>query len=236
MMGSRLNRRDLLKYSSAAALSALAPRGALAEVKTGVPLYGLSAFGELKYPADFTHFEYTNPDAPKGGTFCFSPGTWFFNQSPQTFNTLNGFSARGDAPPRIELCFDTLMASALDEPDSIYGLVAENVTVSEDKKTFVFKMRPEARFHDGSPLTAHDAAFSYETLKTKGHPDLIVLMAELKEIVAQDDHTLRLGFSGKHSDRAILDSAATIPIFSKAWYATRDFDTSTLEAPLGSGA
>ncbi|SDO36919.1 extracellular solute-binding protein [Phyllobacterium sp. OV277] len=236
MMGSRLNRRDLLKYSSAAALSALAPRVALAEVKTGVPLYGLSAFGELKYPADFTHFEYTNPDAPKGGTFCFSPGTWFFNQSPQTFNTLNGFSARGDAPPRIELCFDTLMASALDEPDSIYGLVAENVTVSEDKKTFVFKMRPEARFHDGSPLTAHDAAFSYETLKTKGHPDLIVLMAELKEIVAQDDHTLRLGFSGKHSDRAILDIAATIPIFSKAWYATRDFDASTLEAPLGSGA
>ena len=84
----------------------------------GCPLHGLSAFGELKYPKDFTHFDYANPDAPKGGTFAFSPPNWLFNQSPQTFNTLNTFSAKGDAPPRMELCYDTLMASALDEPDS----------------------------------------------------------------------------------------------------------------------
>ncbi|WP_188345826.1 extracellular solute-binding protein [Phyllobacterium sp. 628] len=235
-MGGHLNRRDLLKYSGSAALAALAPRLALADVKTGVPLHGLSAFGELKYPKDFTHFDYTNPDAPKGGTFCFSPPTWYFNQSTQTFNTLNGFSGRGDAPPRMELCFDSLMTSAQDEPDAIYGLVAESVTVSDDKRTFTFKLRPEARFHDGSPLTAHDAAFSYETLKAKGHPDLSLILTELQEIVAEDDHTLRLTFSGKHSDRAILDIAAAIPILSKAWYATRDFDASTLEAPLGSGA
>jgi microcin C transport system substrate-binding protein len=231
-----LNRRDLLKISSATILTAMAPRLALAEVATEVPLHGLSAFGELKYPKDFTHFDYASPDAPKGGTFAFSPQTWLFNQSPQTFNTLNTFSAKGDAPPRMELCFDTLMASALDEPDSIYGLVAETVTVSADRNSFTFRLRPEARFNDGSPITAHDVVFSYQTLQKKGHPQLLLLLTEMKEIVAEDDHTLRLTFTGKHSDRAILDIAGSMPILSKAWYATRDFDASTLEPPLGSGA
>ncbi len=233
---TRLNRRDLLKISSATVLTAMAPRLALAEVATEVPLHGLSAFGELKYPKDFKNFDYASPDAPKGGTFAFSPPTWLFNQSPQTFNTLNTFSAKGDAPPRMELCFSTLMTGALDEPDSIYGLVAETVTVSADRNSFVFKLRPEARFHDGSPLTAHDVVFSYQTIKDKGNPELLLLLTEMKEIVAEDEHSLRITFTGKHSDRAILDVAGSIPIFSKAWYATRDFDASTLEAPLGSGA
>ena len=231
-----LNRRDVLKVSSATILTAMAPRLALAEVVTGAPLHGLSAFGELKYPKDFTHFDYANPDAPKGGTFAFSPPNWLFNQSPQTFNTLNTFSAKGDAPPRMELCYDTLMASALDEPDSVYGLVAETVTVSADRNSFTFKLRPEARFHDDSPLTAHDVVFSVQTMQKKGHPELLLLLTEMKEIVAEDDHTLRLTFTGKHSDRAILDVAASMPILSRTWYATRDFDASTLEPPLGSGA
>jgi len=233
---TRLTRRDLLKISSATILTVTMPRVALAEVATGVPLHGLSAFGELKYPKDFTHFDYASPDAPKGGTFAFSPPTWLFNQSPQTFNTLNTFSPKGDAPPRMELCFDSLMTSALDEPDSIYGLVAETVTVSTDRNTFTFKLRPEARFHDGSPLTAQDVVFSYQTMQKQGHPELLLLLTEMKEIVAEDDHTLRLAFTGKHSDRAILDIAGTMPILSKAWYATRNFEASTLEPPLGSGA
>ncbi|RCW87473.1 extracellular solute-binding protein [Phyllobacterium bourgognense] len=232
---TRPTRRDVLKISSATILTAMAPRLALSEVATGVPLHGLSAFGELKYPKDFTHFDYANPDAPKGGTFAFSPWSWFFNQSTQTFNTLNSFSPKGDAPPRMELCFDTLMESALDEPDSIYGLVAETVTVSADRNTFTFKLRSEARFHDGSPLTAHDVVFSYQTIQKKGHPSLLLLLTEMKEIVAVDDHTLRISFTGKHSDRAILDIASTMPILSKTWYATRDFDASTLEPPLASG-
>jgi microcin C transport system substrate-binding protein len=233
---TRMNRRNLLKISSATILTAMAPRLALAEIETDVPLHGLSAFGELKYPEDFTHFDYASPDAPKGGTFAFSPPTWLYNQSPQTFNTLNTYSPKGDAPPRMELCFDTLMASALDEPDSIYGLVAETVTVSANRNSFTFKLRPEARFHDGSPMTAHDVVFSYQALQKKGHPQLLLLLTEMKEIVAEDDHTLRLTFTGKHSDRAILDIAASMPILSKAWYATRDFEASTLEPPLGSGA
>lgn len=229
------NRRELMKLSGAAILTAMAPKLALADVQTDVPLHGLSAFGELKYPKDFTHFDYASPDAPKGGTFAFSPNTWVFNQSPQTFNTLNTFSNKGDAPPRMELCFDTLMASALDEPDSIYGLVAETVTVSADRNSFTFKLRPEARFHDGSPITAEDVVFSFETLKDKGHPQLRLVLTELTKIAALDAHTVQLIFSGKHSDRAILD-IASIPIFSSKWYATRDFAASTMEPPLGSGA
>ena len=127
---TRLSRRDVLKISSATILTAIAPRLALADVATGVPLHGLSAFGELKYRQDFTHFDYASPDAPKGGTFAFSPPTWLYNQSPQTFNTLNTFSAKGDAPPRMETLLRHADGSALDEPDSIYGLVAETVTVS----------------------------------------------------------------------------------------------------------
>ncbi|MGH7005980.1 MAG: ABC transporter substrate-binding protein, partial [Alphaproteobacteria bacterium] len=199
------SRRDLLKISGGTILTAVAPRLALAQVATEVPLHGLSAFGDLKYAKDFMHFDYANPDAPKGGTFAFSPATWLFNQSPQTFNTLNSFSPKGDAPPRMELCFDTLMASALDEPDSIYGLVAETVSVSGDRNAFTFKLRPEARFHDGSPLTAQDVVFSYKTIREKGHPSLLLLLTEMKEVVATDDHTVHLAFSGRHSDRAILE-------------------------------
>ncbi len=231
-----LNRRDVLKISSATILTAIAPRVALADIATGVPLHGLSAFGELKYRQDFTHFDYANPEAPKGGSFVFSPPNWLYNQSPQTFNTLNTYSPKGDAPPRMDLCYDTLMAPALDEPDSIYGLVAETVTVSADRNTFTFKLRPEARFHDGSSLTAHDVVFSFQTLQKKGHPELLLLLTQMKEIAAEDDHTLRLTFTGKHSDRAILDIAGYMPILSKAWYATRDFEASTLQPPLGSGA
>jgi microcin C transport system substrate-binding protein len=231
----RLHRRDLLKISGTAVLTAVAPKLAFADVQTDVPLHGLSAFGDLKYPKDFTHFDYASPDAPKGGTFAFSPSTWLYNQSPDTFNTLNSFGAKGDAPPRMELCFDALMALALDEPDSIYGLVAQTVTVSADRRSFTFKLRSEARFHDGSPITAEDVVFSYQTLKEKGHPQFVVALTELKEMAAPDQGTVRLTFSGNHSDRAILDVAA-MPILSKAWYSTRALEASTLEPPLGSGA
>lgn len=229
-----IDRRSFLSLSGSAAIAAFLPGRAFADAPTGTPLHGLSAFGELKYPADFTHFDYASPDAPKGGTFTFGPPNWVYNQSPLTFNTLNSFSNKGDAPPRMELCFDSLMASALDEPDAIYGLVAESVTISDDRNSYVFKLRPEARFSDGSPLTAEDAAFSYMTLKEKGHPELLLALTELQEAKAEDEHTLRLTFSGKHSARAILD-AAGMPIFSKAWYAARDFSASILEPPLGSG-
>ena len=85
--------------------------------------HGLSIFGDLKYAADFPYFDYVNPDAPKGGRFVLSPGSWSHNQNPQTFNTLNGYVTKGDAPPRLELIFDSLMGGAGDEADAAYGLL-----------------------------------------------------------------------------------------------------------------
>lgn len=235
----KLNRRAVLSGFMAIGGSAMgAPflgRHAFADVPVNQPLHGISAFGELKYAADFTHFDYASPDAPKGGNFTFNPPVWTLNQNPQTFNTLNSFSAKGDAPPRMELTFDSLMVAALDEPDALYGLVAKSITLSEDRNACLYELRAEARFHDGSPLTAADVVFTYQTLKEKGHPELRLTLAEFIRAEADGDHKVRLVFSGKQSPRAFLD-AATMPILSTKWYENRSFDSSALEAPLGSGA
>lgn len=228
------SRREFLALGAATAAAPLFGRPAFAAVPTDAPLHGLSAFGDLKYGPDFQQFEYVNIDAPKGGTFNFGPSQWVFNQNPQTFNTLNSFVPKGDAPPRMELCFDSLMTSALDEPDAIYGQLARTVTVSADRNSFEFVLRPEARFHDGSPLTAEDAAFTYNIFKEQGHPDIWLTLRELTEAVALDDGRLRLTFSGKQSDRTILEAAA-FPILSKAYFEKVPFDSSRMEPPLGSG-
>ena len=127
--------------------------------------HGLSAFGDLAYPADFKNFAYVNPDAPKGGTL--SLVGW---GGVTTFDSLNSFILKGDAAQGLDLLFDSLMTRALDEPDAVYGLVASNAEVAPDGMSVTFKLRPEAKFNDGSPLTADDVVFSFETLKTKGHP------------------------------------------------------------------
>lgn len=229
-----LTRRALLALSGAGLAAAAWPARSLAAIATGEPLHGLSAFGELKYGRDFTHFDYASPDAPKGGTFNFQPPNWAFNQNVLTFSTLNTFVRTGDAPPRMEMCFDSLMTRALDEPDAIYGLLAESVTVSDDAESFTFRLRPQARFHDGTPLTAEDVAFSYNLFKEKGHPALMLPLAEMTEATAEDENTFRLSFTGDQSARTILD-VALYPIVSKAFYTDNPFDSSQLNAPLGSG-
>lgn len=230
-----LPRRDFLALGGAAFAAALLPGRAFAAIPTGVKLHGLSAFGDLKYKSDFTHFDYVNVDAPQGGTFNFSPPNWNYNQNTETFNTLNSFTPKGDAPPRMAMCFDSLMARALDEPDAVYGLIADGVTISDDRKSFEFSLRPEARFHDGTPLTAEDAAFTFKLFKDKGHPDLALSLTHLEDAVAVDPRTLRLSFSGKHSVRTILN-VAEFPILSKTFYSANPFDSSQLNPPLGCGA
>lgn len=233
-MSTRLPRRDFLALGAAAAAAPFIPGRAFAASPTGTGLHGLSAFGDLKYGPDFTHFDFVNLDAPKGGTFNFSPNYWYFNQSPLTFNTLNTFVARGDAPPRMELCYDSLMVRAIDEPDAIYGLLAKSVTISDDRNSFDFALRPEARFNDGTPFTADDAVFAFDLFKKDGHPNLLLPLSHLKEAKALDPHTLRLTFDGKQSDLTILD-IATYAIPAKAFFETHPFDASELKAPMGSG-
>jgi microcin C transport system substrate-binding protein len=227
-----LTRRAALKLAGAGAALALAPPFAWAAGRTG--LHGLSIFGDLKYPKGFKHFDYVNADAPKGGRMNFQPPNWYFNQSTQTFNTLNSYVLRGDSPPRMELIFDTLMASASDEPDSVYGLLAESVDVSDDANTYTFHLRPEARFHDGSKLTADDVAWSLTVLKEKGHPNISQVIREMVKAEATDPATVVVTFSGRQT-RSTIFTIVGLPIFSRAYYAAKPFESGSLEAPLGSG-
>ncbi|MGN6549066.1 MAG: extracellular solute-binding protein [Pararhizobium sp.] len=235
--GRPVGRRTVLRAGALAGAGLLVP-GALRAARAAEPdaerRHGLSAFGELKYPADFKHFAYVRSDAPKGGTFNFGPSNWVFNQNAETFNTLNSFVLKGDAPPRMEMCFDTLMTSALDEPDALYCHLAEWVSVSADGNLYTFGLR-EARFHDGTPVTAEDVAFSWRTAKEKGHPQLSFPLAEMIEARARDARTVEIRFSGRQSPHAMLASAASVPVFSKAYYASRPFDSSSLDVPLSSG-
>lgn len=202
--------------------------------EAGPSVHGISVFGDLKYPADFHHFDYVNPEAPKGGVFSFIQTVRAYNQSFLTFNTFNAYIFKGDGAQGMDLTFATLMARALDEPDAMYGLAASSVAISSDKLTYRYVMRPEARFHDGSRLTAQDAAFSLTILKEKGHPLIQQQMRDMITAEAIDDTTLVVTFAEKRA-RDVPLYIASLPIFSKAYYATRAFDESTLDIPLGSG-
>jgi microcin C transport system substrate-binding protein len=215
------------------ALSASQLRPAIA-AEFGAEVHGLSVFGDLKYPADFHHLDYVNLAAPKGGVFSTIPSVRSYNQSYFTFNSLNAFILKGEGAQGMDLAFATLMARAGDEPDAVYGLAAKSVQISADKLSYKFALRPEAIFHDGSKLTAHDVAFSFTALKAKGHPLVIVQLRDMVKAEALDDMTVVVTFADKHA-RDVPLYVATLPIFSKAYYATRPFDESTLDTPLGSG-
>src|SRR5437870_6479280 len=186
-MISELTRRETLLLGAAALASTIA-RPALAEEEP--EWHGMSAFGDLKYPASFKHFDYVNPNAPKGGLFSQVGSTRAFNQNFLTFNSLNIFILKGDGAQGMELTFASLMARAADEPDALYGLAARAVRISPDGLTYRFLMRPGITFHDGSPLTAHDVAFSLKTLKEKGHPIILQLLRDVVDAEASDDATM----------------------------------------------
>lgn len=193
------------------------------------PRHGLSIFGDLKYPADFQNFEYVDPNAPKGGRIV-TIGTG----GNQTFNSLNGFILKGDPAQRLDLLFDSLMVRAFDEPDAMYGLVAESAELAPDRMGITFKLRPEARFADGTPVTAEDVAESLRLLKEDGHPAISI---PLKDVVAAEvlgPHEIRYQFTGQNV-RDLPQIVAALPVFSKAYYADKEFNATTLEPPLGSG-
>ncbi|MGO4573135.1 extracellular solute-binding protein [Microvirga sp. 2TAF3] len=231
----RPTRRSVLLGSAAAAFVASRSGSVFAQLAEGVGVHGLSSFGDLKYAPDFKHFDYVNPDAPKGGTLAIQIKQSTGNQNFDTFNTLNIFVLQGDGAAGMGSTFDSLMAAAADEPDALYGLVAKSVDVSADKLTYRFLLRPEARFHDGSRLTARDAAFSLNILKEKGHPIYRAVLPQMASAEAEAEDVLRVRFSPKRS-RDIHLVVSSLPIFSERYWQGRDFEASTLEPPLGSGA
>ena len=196
-----------------------------------VTSHGISAFGDLKYPADFPHFDYVNPDAPKGGTMSFR-GTG----GSQTFDSLNPFILKGEPAQGLGLLYDTLLASSADEPDAAYGLVAESLEYPPDRSWAIFNMRPEARFSDGTPLTAEDVVFTYETLLAKGSPSFKIILKDIESVEALDPHRVKFTFKPGVATRDLPALAGGLAILPKHYYATVEFDQSTLEPPIGSGA
>lgn len=216
--------------ASAGALAALRLSPAGAADQAGRKSHGLSAFGTLKYPADFSSFDYVNTDAPKGGTFSQLVGS-----GGSTFDSFNAYIVLGDAAADMSLTFASLMARAYDEPDAVYLFAAEELEVSSDGLVFVFRLRPGITFHDGSEISASDVVFSLMTLKSKGHPIYSSVLRDVADVVAVDKRTVKLSFNpARGLDQPAL--VASMPIFSERYYANRPFDKTSLEPPLGSGA
>jgi microcin C transport system substrate-binding protein len=228
----KLTRRNALVLTGGALAAQATPRLSLA---ADTESHGMSAFGDLKYAADFKHFSYVNPAAPKGGNFSQIGSTRAFNQNFLTFNSLNSFILRGDGAQGMELTFATLMRRSGDEPDAMYGFAARSVKISDDGLTYRFLLRPGVKFHDETPITAQDVAFSLTTLKEKGHPIITQLLRDMKSAQAENDTTVVVLFAEKRG-RDVPLFVGSLPIFSKAYYTKKPFEESTLDIPLGSGA
>jgi microcin C transport system substrate-binding protein len=232
--GSRPSRRDILVLAAGSALDAAFAPLAHAQTAADGERHGTSAFGDLNYPAGFAHIDYVDPKAPKGGVLSQIGPNRMFNQNFLTFNSLNSYILKGDAAQGMQHTFASLLVRAEDEPDAMYGLAARSVRISEDGLIYRYALRPEARFHDGTKLTAHDVAFSLATLKDKGHPIITQLLREFLGAEAVDDATVVLRFVEKRA-RDVPLFAASLPIFSRAYYGAKPFEESTLDVPLGCG-
>jgi microcin C transport system substrate-binding protein len=226
-----VTRREAVALGAGAVACMIAPHSLAEEPKQR---HGLSAFGDLKYPASFHHFEYVDPNAPKGGVFSFVAPTRLFNQNLLTFNSLHIYILKGDGAQGMELTFASLMTRAQDEPEAMYGLAARSVEISADGLTYRFFLRPGITFHDGSALTAHDVAFSLKILKEKGHPIAQQLLRDFTVAQATSDSTLIVTFARGHG-RDVPLFVTSLPIFSRAYYTGHAFEETSLEAPLGSG-
>lgn len=197
--------------------------GALASSDT----HAMTLYGEPpKYPASFAHFDYVNPDAPKGGTLRLS--------GFGGFDSLNGFVSRGTAADELGLIYDTLAVNSLDEPFTEYGLLAERIERAENNTWIRFQLRPEARFHDGEPVTADDVVFTFNTLLEQGAPFYKAYYGDVKEVIADSPRSVTFHFHhGRNRELPLV--LGQLPVLPKHYWQDRDFTRNGLEAPLGSG-
>ncbi len=195
---------------------------------------GISQYGKPKYPDGFSHFDYVNPNAPRGGTLTLpNPG------SRSSFDKFNPFTLRGVTAPGIELMFESLAEGSADEVSSIYGLLADDIQVAADHKSVIFHIRPEAKFSDGSPVLAADVKYSFDTLMSGlAHPRYKTTFADVKSAVVLSPREVRFDFKNNNSELPIM--VGTLPIFSRNWGKRPDgsmipFDQLAFEMPIGSG-
>ena len=188
--------------------------------------HAIAMHGTPKYGADFEHFEYTNPEAPKGGRVVFS--------AFGSYDSLHPFVLKGQSAAGVGNLFESLTMSSSDEAFSRYGLLAESIEWPEDRSWVAYTLRPEARWHDGQPVTVEDVIWSLETLKSQGHPGFRQYFANVTGAEKTGPRTVRFSFSGP-TNRELPLIIGELPILPKHYWQDRDFQATTLEAPLGSG-
>ena len=188
------------------------------------PVHAIAMHGTPKYGPDFAHFDYVNPDAPKGGTLRLAVSG--------TFDSFNPFIPKGNAG--VGNSFETLLTSSADEPFTEYGLIAESLEVPEDRSWVIFNLRPQARWHDGEPITAEDVVWSLETLKTKGQPFYRFYYGGVAGAEQLGQRRVKFTFSEK-GNRELPLIVGQMPVLSKRYWQENDFERTTLEPPLGSG-
>ncbi len=191
---------------------------------SAAPTHGIAMHGAPKYGPDFKHFDYVNPDAPKGGTMRLA--------EQGTFDSFNTFIPKGNAGAGASN--ETLMVGSADEPFTEYGLIAESIEVPPDRSWVIFSLRPEARWHDGKPITVEDVIWSLNTLKTKGHPFYRFYYGSVAGAEKIGPRRVKFTFTEK-GNRELPLICGQLPILPKHYWEVRNFEATTLEPPLGSG-
>lgn len=195
--------------------------------QTALAAHAIALHGEPHYPADFRHFDYVNPQAPQGGEL--------FTSSMGNFEKLNPYTLKGFAADGLQdLVFETLAVPAWDEPDTMYGLLAEDIALAPDKLSLTFRLNRKARFSNGDPVLAEDVKYSFDQLMSKqAGPMYRQYWADVKRLVVLDDYTVRAEFKRKNHELPLI--ICQLPVFSHKWGDGKPFDKITLDAPIASG-
>ncbi|MDW5375468.1 ABC transporter substrate-binding protein [Halomonas sp. HP20-15] len=218
--------RNRLAALLAAAVLAF-PGTVLAADAAQVPtVHGLALYDTPALPADFEHFPYVNPDAPKGGELA--------RAAMGSFDSTNPFIIKGTPASGLNGIYDTLMVSNPDEPFSMYGLLASGIRLDPERRWMEFDINPAARFHDGTPVTADDVVFSFRLLRDEGEPFYAGYYADVSSVQALDKDTVRFEFAAENS-RELPLILGQLPVLPEHYWASRDFTTPTLDKLLGSG-
>lgn len=215
-----------LRAAAILLLGLISTTSALAAEFTAPPAHGIAMHGDLKYPPGFRHFDYVNPNARQGGTIV--------SEASGSFDSFNPFVLRGQAAAGSTLIYDTLTEQAQDEPFTEYGVLAETIEMPEDRSWVAFNLRPEAKWHDGRPVTAADVVWTFDTLVEKGAPFYRAYYGDVAEVKATSERRVLFVFKdGINRELPLI--IGQLPVLPKHWWEGKDFSAPLLEPPLGSG-